>query len=108
MGSILDRVGSRNGAGALPEIECPLVGEWEIYPGLWELMSKRKHGDTVRETATLLFFAQDGRWGCCVNDRASGQVAFVTLPNEPSTWFEFLEDGLQSEKISWRKAKPRK
>jgi hypothetical protein len=108
MGSILDRVGKGKGEVALPEVECPCEGEWECYIGLWELMSKRKHGDASRETATLLFFAQDGRWGCCLNDRATGQVAFVTLPEEPSTWFEFLEDGLQSEKITWRKAKPRK
>ena len=108
MGSILDRVGSSNGHAALPDVECPLEGEWVCYPGLWELLSKRKHGDAVRETTTLLFFAQDGRWGCCVNDRATGQVAFLTLPGEPSAWFEFIEDALQAEKIAWRKAKSRR
>jgi hypothetical protein len=58
----------------------------------------------TRETATLMIFAEDGRWKVMMNDREALQVCFVS-GNTVGDCLRSLEKGLLAGNLDWRRSK---
>lgn len=55
------------------------------------------------KTATLTLFVEGGQWKACLNDRAEGEVAFVTA-DRFTALLDALETGLREGSLDWRRA----
>jgi len=80
------------------EAKCPI---------LWRLLTETNFRGTPRTTHTLLFFYDEGKLKCCLNDRQRAAVAFVTLDSAEGA-FEDLEELLRSGKLVWRNSRNRR
>lgn len=94
--SVANRQGQKPGvAGTDPAFE-------KAYPALHEYLTLAKWDDgKPRETATLLFFCEDGWWKIMVKDRANARLAFFS----GCTWAETLElvdKALECDNVEWR------
>lgn len=88
--------------GTVPEA-CPMTA-W--FPHLWEFGSEATFADgSHRQLPTLTVFAEQGLWKLCLNDRAEGQVAFVSGATLTAA-LHALEAGLRDGTLDWRR--PRK
>jgi len=59
-----------------------------------------------RKTATLLLFAEDGVWKCCLNDRENGRVTFRSSETIEEL-LKALSDALEGDEVDWRVSKGR-
>lgn len=76
------------------------------YPCLSEYLLLRNFDDgSERETATLLVFAAEGLWKCCLNDRAEEKTLWAsgTTYSDALTALESMLSGGGAE---WRRTKP--
>jgi len=76
---------------------------FKSLPALWEFLTvvQWEDGET-RATGTVLFFSEEGRVKCCVNDRDGERSAFVT----GGSWegvIDAIEEGLVANCLDWRK-----
>lgn len=75
------------------------------YPTLMEFLTLMRWPDgTMRETGTLLLFIDLGFVKCCLSDRDSGEVAFLTAPSVDAL-LGSVEAGLTANTIEWRFSK---
>lgn len=54
-----------------------------------------------REKGSLFLFVEDGMFKCCVNDKDSSQVAFVTGTTLDGL-LDAVEKGLAQDRLDWR------
>lgn len=80
------------------QLDSGFCGRW---PALWEFVTRRKVGITVRETSTLLFFREDGRWKCCLCDRDSEAVMF-RAGDTIEGCLDALEESVTGPRPDWR------
>lgn len=72
------------------------------YPQLQAFLRETAWDDgTARQTATLMIFAEDGRWKAMLNDRQEGCVCFVS-GECVSEALKSLEKGLSNASLDWR------
>lgn len=74
------------------------------YPALWEFVTVRLFRGAPRETATILFFREDGQWKCCLSDRDTDRVLFRS-GDTVTDCLEGLEKALESPRADWRASK---
>jgi len=71
-------------------------------PTLWEFLTLEGWEDgTVRETGTVFVFVEDDRWKCCLNDRDSGHVGFISADSWQGLW-KACEKHLADQTVDWR------
>lgn len=90
--------------GAGPSGAGPLqLGDYlPLYPTLTDYLTCEAWEDgTPRVPATVMLFAQDGRWKVCINDKAMSRVAFIAGLT-PESALQAAEDGLASDDLDWR------
>lgn len=87
--------GSPTVSDSFMEQSCPL---------LHALLSLTSWKGEKRQPATLILFAEDGRYKVTVNDRQSARVAFVTLDTTEGM-LEYLDRLLADDGLEWRKSK---
>lgn len=80
----------------------------QMFPGLFAFIVTDRWEDDgkPRQTASLLFFVEDGTWKGYLNDRAQNRGAFVSGA-DPLDVLEKMEGALQKGTLDWRKAKRR-
>lgn len=72
------------------------------YPLLFEYLTSTVWGDgSSRESSTLTLFVEEGRWKCCLNDRARQRSAFIAGRGLGGLLAD-LEEGLQEDDLDWR------
>lgn len=78
-------------------------GDWsEDMPAVCEYLVLDRYDDgTPRTCATLLIFAQEGRWLACLNDRERGRSAWAS-GDTPDEVLRALDRALQDGSASWR------
>lgn len=75
-----------------------------LYPTLHSWMVLGRTGGKARKVGSIVIFCEDGRWKACVNDKQSGQVAFVS----GDSWDGLLgaiDRGLKAGSLDWRVSK---
>lgn len=87
--------GSPTVADPFMETSCPL---------LHALLSLTSWKGEKRQPATLILFAEDGRYKVTLNDRQSQRVSFVTLDTTEGM-LEYIDRLLADDGLEWRKAK---
>lgn len=70
-------------------------------PSLHDLMTVQVLAGEKVKTVTLILFAEDGKFKCCLNDRDTNRVGFVTLDTVEDV-FECLEAKLDASEVEWR------
>lgn len=76
------------------------------YPCIYEYLTARLFSDgSERETATLLLFAAEGVWKCCLNDRAEERSLWATGYTHGAA-MGALEAMLDNSTGEWRRSKP--
>lgn len=102
--SILSKIPSESN-GSVGEFvfqgECDFSTQ---FPGLFELVSRRKLEGKDRETGRILIYSDNGRATVCLMDRCTGQVAFFSA-GTIGECLEGCERGIQSGSLDWRKDK---
>lgn len=74
----------------------------KVHPNLYEMMTATTFEDgSKRQTSTLNIFVDDGCFKACLNDRAEGQVAFVTDETVQGL-LGAVEEQLATGAIQWR------
>lgn len=71
------------------------------YPALWEYVTVRSFHGKPRETATMLFFREDGQWKLCLCDRDTDRVLFRS-GDSVTECLESIEKALVSPRADWR------
>jgi hypothetical protein len=75
------------------------------FPALVEFLTRDRYEDkAIRERGTLLIFVEGGRLKACFNDKDAGLVGFMSFEGL-DTMLDALEQGLQKDKVDWRKQK---
>jgi hypothetical protein len=75
------------------------------FPGIIEMIAAVKDGEgKSRRPATLMILFDDGLIKLCMNDRHWEVSAWVSGRNLDAA-LQALEDGLQADKLEWRKNK---
>jgi len=93
---------SADSADGSPTVTDPFMEQ--SAPLLHALLTLTSWKGDKRTPATLILFAEDGRYKVTVNDRQSARVAFVTLDSTEGM-LEYLESLLADDGLEWRKAK---
>jgi hypothetical protein len=79
----------------------------DMYPHVAAFLSQTTWDDgTQRVTGTIGLFVQDGMLKAFLQDKDSGQTAFVTAPAFQALW-DMIELGLTDGKLDWRTMKTR-
>lgn len=74
----------------------------EEFPETYAYLCDREYEDgSVRATATLLIFVDNGVLKLCINDRDNNRSAFVDCATFAGL-LHALEDGLASGSLDWR------
>lgn len=76
----------------------------QCCPLLHALLSLAVWKGERRKPATLILFAEDGRYKVTVNDRERQRVAFVTLDG-CEDFLSAIEAHIRSDGLEWRQAK---
>lgn len=77
-----------------------------LLPALREHLCDTQWADgSPRQTSTLLIFAEDGCWKCCLTDRASERSTWVSARTLGGL-FQSLGERLQSDTAEWRRRPP--
>jgi hypothetical protein len=58
-----------------------------------------------RKPGTVLLFAEEGRWKCCLLDKDAGTIAFLTAGTHAEL-LKTVEKQLEAGTVEWRKQKP--
>lgn len=75
------------------------------YPALFEFLIEMEWSEgVVRETGTLLLFAEDGLWKACLSDRDGDRRAFYGSDSFTGL-LEGLNKGLVADTLDWRRNK---
>jgi len=91
---------SVNGQGPFALSDPEFVRE---YPVLFEYLTGNRWEDgKPRETATLLFFAEDGIWKACLNDRALGRTGWASEASFVALLHR-IETELAADSVDWRR-----
>jgi hypothetical protein len=90
----------------LQEHEVHLVADGggleKLFPALYEYLAEARHDDgRVRQTATLLIFAESGRWKLCLNDRENARSCWGGGERLQDALKAF-EERLQDDDVEWR------
>lgn len=89
-----------DGTGKAPEHGSTLSS----LPSLYSYLTDSKWEDgSPRELATLMIFAQDGRWKVCLSDKATGRVCFLSGTTIEEALLS-LDEGLGTDEVDWRTA----
>jgi hypothetical protein len=100
------RSGSGGGGDRLPDEPGEVMAP---YPALTEFLTQDTWADgSVRILPTLMLFVEDGRWKCCVNDRAEERSLWVSGPTVEACLGSIdsaLQDGTAEWRRSWKTAK---
>lgn len=79
----------------------PCPPSWPHYH-LWAFMAYGYWEDaTARAPGTVVLFSEEGRLKACLNDKDSGYVGFVTIPDGEDP-IAFLDVALRDERVEWR------
>lgn len=90
--------------GGVPAAEED-TGALKAYPLLQGFLRETAWEDgAARQTATLMLFAEDGRWKVMLNDRDAGCVCFVS-GDSVAKCLGSVEKGLQAGNLDWRRSK---
>lgn len=92
-----------NGLASVVEVDS-----WwaQKHPALVEFLTLSQWEDgSLRETGTVLLFAEDGVWKACLNDRDAAKVAFVSGTSLEDVLVR-AEAGLEEGDLDWRGRKP--
>lgn len=81
-------------------------GEFPIlYPALYEFLTLTLWEDgTSRLCGSLTLFADPPSWKCCLNDKDSSRVAFVSGSSVDAV-LQLAEQGIVSSTLDWRSTK---
>lgn len=71
------------------------------WPALWEYVTCTLFRGVRRQTATLLFFREDGSWKLCVSDRDTERVLFRS-GDTVEDCLDAAEKALESPRADWR------
>lgn len=75
------------------------------YPTLWEFLTSSAYEDgSKRATGSMLLFVDMGVLKACLNDRDTGEVAFLSGPSLESLLAR-ASNGLEDGSIEWRAGK---
>lgn len=78
------------------------AGTLKSFPAIVAYLTETAWDDgKARQTATLMIFAEDGRWKVMLNDRDAGAVAFVS-GDDVRACLTSLEKGLEAGTLDWR------
>lgn len=77
-------------------------------PALLEFCTCVRWDDgAARETGTLFIFWEEGFWKCCVNDRDSDSIAFISK-ERLADLLKAVDAGLQKDSLDWRRSRGKK
>lgn len=71
------------------------------YPTLHDFLTLTGWAGKQRKSGTVLVFAEDGKWKCCLNDRDGGHYCFVSSDSLAGL-LGALEGGLKGGTLDWR------
>lgn len=104
MAKFVDRVATK--VTASTRLASPAVAAWaNAYPALWEYLTLDAYEDgEARLTSMLMFFAEDGCFKGCLQDRQEGRSLWVT-GESLVLCLDALEARLQAGNADWRQMK---
>jgi hypothetical protein len=77
-----------------------------LYPVLAEYLASGSYEDgSLRQTASLTLFTEDGRLKACLSDKDNGRVGFISADSFLGL-LEALEVALSEDSMDWRASKP--
>lgn len=101
--SFLERSSSASSSGGGPV--GPLAGVLKLCPAVVEYLTAAAWPDgEVRETSTLLMFAEEGGLKLCLSDRAQGRTLWRSGESIESC-VKALEEALKGGQADWRRSR---
>lgn len=104
-----DHIRRRVAASSAPGLQVhAALGSWaKHYPALAEFLSLSEWEPGVpRATGSMSLFVDAGSWKCCLSDRDSSHVAFVSAP-EAGDLLAAVEKALRADSLDWRPMRER-
>jgi len=101
--SFLERAATSAAGAAAPV--GPLAGVLKLCPAVVEYLTATSWPDgEVRETATLLLFAEDGGIKACLSDRAQGRTLWRAGEGIEGA-VKALEEAIKGGSADWRRSR---